>query len=156
MKVAFEKYKNHIDISAWFKCVIVAFGLIIIAYLIQLSNSLLFSSSVSVWVKGVYYVGLTFIIGTIVWLAIYISPRVLRSLITTSPVETKPAQTQQATPSQPETKMRPAQDPVAAAPKTEAASEPQVKWIPVYPEAPAAHEESESEKLRREFRNRTL
>jgi hypothetical protein len=151
MKVAFEKYKSRVTINTWFKCVIAAFGLIIVAWFIELSNSLLFSTSVSAWVKGVYYVGLSFIIGSIVWLILYISPRLFQLLFGDNNAETKPiAQQPQQTPPTITPPIQP------AAPKTEAAPESQIRWIPVYPEAPAAHEESESEKLRREFRNRTL
>jgi hypothetical protein len=154
MKVALEKYKNHFEITAWFKCVIVALGLIIVAYFIELSNSLLFASSESAWVKGVYYVGLTFIIGSIIWLAIYISPKLLQSIISTPAAQTKPAQTQQAPPQETAAPIMQAPAP----PKTEPASpNVQVRWVPVRPETQAVpEEESDSEKLRREFRNRSF
>jgi hypothetical protein len=154
MKVALEKYKNHFEITAWFKCVIVAFGLIVVAYFIELSNSLLFASSESAWVKGVYYVGLTFIIGSIIWLALYISPKLLQSIISTPAAQTKPAQTQQTPPQ--ETAAPIMQAPVP--PKTEPTSpNVQVRWVPVRPETQAVpEEESDSEKLRREFRNRSF
>ncbi len=151
MKVAFEKYKSRVTINTWFKCVIAAFGLIIVAWFIELSNSLLFSTSVSAWVKGVYYIGLSFIIGSVIWLILYISPRLLQYIFGDTNAETKPI-TQQ--PQQTPLTITPLVQPVA--PKPEAAPESPVRWIPVYPEIPAAHEESESEKLRREFRNRTL
>ncbi len=151
MKVALEKHKSRIDVNAWFKCVIVAVGLIVVAWFIEQSNALLFSSSGSPWVKGVYYVGLTFIIGSIIWLILYISPRLFRSLFSNTAItETKPAQTQPPV----DTNPQPTQ---TMPPKTEPApASAQVRWIPVYPETPTAHEETESEKLRREFRNRTF
>jgi hypothetical protein len=148
MKVAFEKYTKHLDINAWFKCVIIALGLIIVAWLIEASNALLFSSTESIWVKAIYYVGLTFIIGTIIWVILYISPKILQLVLSGKDKGTPPNQ-QSTTEENPQpTRVLP--------PKTE--SPPpgvQVRWIPVYPETPlSAKEETEAEKLRREFRSR--
>lgn len=155
MKVAFEKSKSRFDFSAWFKCVIVALGLIIVAYFIELSNALLFSTAVSNWVKLVYYVGLTFIIGSIIWLILYISPRLFRSLLSSDSTKQPQSQSQQA-PIQTATNQQPAQT-YPSTSKTEPASAAQVHWVPVYPETPApSYEETESEKLRREFRNRSF
>jgi hypothetical protein len=125
-------------------------GLIVIAWIIEVSNALLFSTD-SVWVKAVYYVGLTFIIGSILWLVFYVSPKLLELLLGVVHVQAKPAQTQQNQP--PENRVPAATEDFSV--KNLPASI-KVKWVPVSQEAPAAYEESESERLRREFRGQGL
>jgi hypothetical protein len=111
---------------------------------------LLFSTD-SVWVKVVYYIGLTFIIGSILWLVFYVSPKLLELLLGAVHVQAKPAQTQQNQP--PENNVPAATEDFSV--KSVPASI-KVKWVPANQPAPSTYEESESERLRREFRNQGL
>ncbi len=138
------------NIYAWFKCIIIAFALIIVAWIIEASN-LLFSNSSSAWVILVYYVGLTFIIGSIIWLALFVLPPLIQNTLGTKNSQTSPAQPsqQQASPA-PEPKT-----PVIYVKREPESQAPiQVQWVPAKQQAPVNAEETESEKLRREFRNR--
>ncbi len=122
------------------------------AWIIEASN-VLFSGYDSAWVILVYYVGLTFIIGSIIWLILYVSPKLLQNTIGTSKNQITPPQPQEDQPS----RNPPSQTEDFSAKKTSPPPPPvQIKWAPAPPEVPAAEEESDSEKLRREFRNRTF
>jgi hypothetical protein len=120
-----------------------------VAWLIQASNAL-FNGSATAWVITVYYVGLTFIIGSIIWLILYVSPNLIQTVIgtknkTTSAPAQEPAVTNLPLP------------PKDVAVKTPESLAPvQTRWVPIQPETVLADEESDSEKLRREFRTRRL
>ncbi|XHH08387.1 MAG: hypothetical protein ACFCUE_12560 [Candidatus Bathyarchaeia archaeon] len=148
LKATVDKAKKQLNIYAWFKCIIAAFALIIVAWIIQASNTL-FNGSATAWVISVYYVGLTVIIGSIIWLIIYVSPNLIQTLtgpknktVTLVTVQEPPASN---------LPMPPKEVPVTT---FKSAMPTQAQVVPASQEAPVVEEESESEKLRREFRNR--
>jgi len=137
-------------VQAWFKCIIIAFALIIVAWIIEASNAL-FTGSGSAWVVLVYYIGLTVIIGSIIWLILYVSPNLIQSLIkTTTTNPQKPTQT----PEPQENNPQPPQTQYVTVKRPETAAPVQVKWVPVRQDTPPMQDETDSERLRREFRNR--
>ncbi|MGD6933211.1 MAG: hypothetical protein ACQCN5_03300 [Candidatus Bathyarchaeia archaeon] len=119
-------------------------------WIIEASN-LLFSNSSSAWVILVYYVGLTFIIGSIIWLALFVLPPLLQNILGTKNSQTSPVQPSQQ-------QVQPVPEPKAPViyvkKEPESQSPVQVQWVPVRQQALVDEGETESEKLRREYRNR--
>jgi hypothetical protein len=121
-----------------------------VGWIIEASN-LLFSNSSSAWVILVYYVGLTFIIGSIIWLALFVLPPLLQNILGTKNSQTSPVQPSQQ-------QVQPVPEPKAPViyvkKEPESQSPVQVQWVPVRQQALVDEGETESEKLRREYRNR--
>jgi hypothetical protein len=122
--------------------------LIIVAWIIEASNAL-FTNSTSAWVILVYYVGLTFIIGSIIWFILYVSPNLIQSFRTSSN-QTQPVQTQEPT----ENNTESPQTQYVAVKRSEASAPVQVEMVPVRKDVPLGQDETDSERLRREFRDR--
>jgi hypothetical protein len=121
-----------------------------VAWLIQASNAL-FNGSATAWVITVYYVGLTFIIGSIIWLILYVSPNLIQTVIGTKNKTTSPSTTQE-----PVVTNLPLPPKDVAVKTPESLAPVQTRWVPIPQEAPVVDEESDSEKLRREFKTRRL
>jgi hypothetical protein len=120
-----------------------------VAWLIQASNAL-FNGSATAWVIAVYYVGLTFIIGSLIWLVLYVSPSLIQTVLGTKNKTSTPPIQELPISNLP----LPPKDVAVKAPESPAPV--QTRWVPIQPEAVMADEESDSEKLRREFRTRKL
>jgi hypothetical protein len=123
----------------------------VVAWLIEFSNTVLFSTSDSAWVQTVYYIGLTFIIGSIIWLIIYVSPKLLQTAFGAKNSLTQPPQPPQENPPN---KQPPPQTEALVVKNEASSSSIQVQGVSAGKEADSGGELSESEKLRREFRNR--
>lgn len=95
-----------------------------------------------------YYVGLTVIIGSIIWVILYVSPSLIQTVLNSKNKTAPPPFQEAQTSSLP---MPPKEYPAAVAEPPA----PQTRWVPVQ-QASVVDEETESEKLRREFRNRSL
>ena len=127
---------------------IVAFALIIVAWIIEASNAL-FTNSNSAWVILVYYIGLTFIIGSIIWFILYVSPNLIQSFRTSSN-HIPPVQTREPSANNNES----LQTHYVTVKRSEASAPVQVEMVPISKDVPPGQDETDSERLRREFRDR--
>lgn len=84
------------------------------------------------WLNGLYFLGMTFLLGSVIWLLAFISPEIFRVIFQIIGVKSKEAD-----------------DNLPMKDKN------QIKQIALSQEA-KSDEESESEKLRKEFKNRKL
>lgn len=115
----------------------IAVALIIVALLYYVADSII-TSTVDLWIKILYLIGLIFVIGFVIWAFTLLLPKLFQKvsqIIKADSLEAK------------ETSL----DKVVSV-----KSEHTKKQVPIKQEAISVYEESESEKLLREFKNRRL
>jgi hypothetical protein len=145
IKADFGKFTQSRSFKQWFKCIYIAAALIIAALLYYGVNSIL-TLTVDPLTKLLYLLGMVFALGSVIWLLAYVFPKVFHEVF--GMIGVKGSESEGNLPSKKE------KVPNEAAKNVKVKEEN--KKAPMNQEAPQPEEESDSEKLRNEFKNRKL
>ena len=143
--MGFGKYTNSSGFKQWLKCIYIAAAFIVIALLYYVTASIL-SSTVDPPIKVLSLLGMVFALGSVLWLLSFVFPKVFQVVF----------QWVGVTGSKDEESLHSQKGQVQVEAAKDAEAKEEIKQAPTNQEAPQPEEESDSEKLRREFRNRKL
>jgi hypothetical protein len=140
IKVNLGNYAKSGIFKQWLKGIYIAVALIIIAFLFHVADSIITSTVDPLWLKSLYLIGMTFVLGTIIWFLAFVPPKVFQVVFqmigANDFVEEKSSK--ENVPFKKEIHKQGNKPNIGITQKT------------------FQEEESESEKLRREFKNRKL
>ena len=146
IKVVLGKYAKSLNFKQWFKCVYIAAALIIIAFLYHVADSIITSVVDPVWLKSLYLLGMIFVLGSVIWFLAFVSPKLFQFVFQMVGVKGSEA----------EENLSIEDVPIKNENIKNERIKREIKQAPSNQEMPKPEEESDSEKLRNEFKNRTL
>lgn len=137
IKASFGKNLHSDNLKQWLRSMFIAVALVIVVLLCYFAFSILISG-IDIWMKVLFIIGLTLLLGSAIWALTFISPKVFEMI----------SQSIKADEKEEKKSIQFRNDPSKAdySGRTQKFSNGNAR----------IDEESESEKLRREFRNRKL
>jgi hypothetical protein len=145
IKADFGKFTQSRSFKQWFKCVYIAVALIVAALLYYSVNSIL-TLTVDPLTKLLYLLGMVFALGSVIWLLAFVFPKVFHEVFGMIGVKGSEAEENLST----------KDVPIKNENIKNERNKREIKQAPSNQEAPQPEEESDSEKLRNEFKNRKL
>ncbi len=138
------KYTQSGSFKQWLKCIYLAAAFIVVALLYYVVASIL-SSTVDPFIKLFSLLGMVFALGTVIWLLAFVFPKVFYMIFQMIGVNS--SEEKESLPSQ--------KGQIQNEPSKKAEAKEETKQASVS-QPPQLEEESDSEKLRKEYKNRKL
>ncbi len=144
IKVGLGKNANSSGFKQWLKCMYIAAAFIVVALLYYVIASIL-SSTVDPLIKLLSLLGMVFALGSVLWLLAFVFPKAFQAVFQLMGV--KGSKAEENLPIQ--------KEPIQNEPAKKAQTKEELNQTPIN-QPPQTEEESEPEKLRREYKNRKL